>query len=55
MSRLFFSETGRALIQNNEEITMFDGVGIGIQDTTVVRTIYDRAVELGLGARISFS
>lgn len=41
--------------QNNEEITMFDGVGIGIQDTTVVRTIYDRAVELGLGVRISFS
>lgn len=41
--------------QNDEEITMFDGVGIGIQDTTVVRTIYDRAVELGLGARISFS
>jgi ornithine cyclodeaminase len=38
-----------------EEITMFDGVGIGIQDTTIVRTIYDQAVKQGLGQRIAFS
>jgi ornithine cyclodeaminase/alanine dehydrogenase-like protein (mu-crystallin family) len=34
---------------------MFDGVGIGIQDTTIVRTIYDQAVKQGLGQRIAFS
>lgn len=38
-----------------DEITMFDGVGIGIQDTTIVRTIYDQAVAKGLGQRIAFS
>lgn len=37
------------------QITLFDGVGIGIQDTTVARTIYDQAVEKGLGTRLGFS
>jgi len=40
---------------DDEQITLFDGVGIGIQDTTIVRTIYDQAVEKGLGTRIEFS
>ena len=44
--------TGR---QSAGEITMFDGVGIGIQDTTIVRTIYDQAVKKGLGQRVAFS
>ena len=26
---------------DDEQITLFDGVGIGIRDTTIVRTIYD--------------
>ncbi|MBL9216228.1 MAG: ornithine cyclodeaminase family protein [Opitutaceae bacterium] len=38
-----------------DEITMFDGVGIGIQDTTIVRTIYDQAVKKNLGQRMAFS
>lgn len=41
--------------QNETDITMFDGVGIGIQDTTVVRTIYDQAEQRGLGLRLAFS
>lgn len=41
--------------QSAGEITMFDGVGIGIQDTTIVRTIYDQAVSKNLGQRMAFS
>lgn len=37
------------------DITMFDGVGIGIQDTTILRAIYDQAVEDDLGVRFEFS
>jgi alanine dehydrogenase len=37
------------------DITMFDGVGIGIQDTTIARTIYDQAMAQGLGTRLAFS
>ena len=38
-----------------EQITMYDGVGIGIQDTTIARAIYDQAVKKGLGTGIRFS
>ena len=38
-----------------DQITMYDGVGIGIQDTTIARSIYDQAVAKNLGTRIAFS
>jgi ornithine cyclodeaminase/alanine dehydrogenase-like protein (mu-crystallin family) len=41
--------------QNDQQITMFDGVGIGIQDTAIIRTIYDQAVAQGLGTPLAFS
>ena len=44
--------TGR---ENEEQITLYDGVGIGIQDTTIARTIYDQAVAGNLGTRLAFS
>ena len=37
------------------EITMYDGVGIGIQDTTIARAIHDQAVSKNLGTQIEFS
>ena len=40
---------------NDDQITMFDGVGIGIQDTTIGRTIYDQALAKELGTRMAFS
>ena len=40
---------------NQQHITIYDGVGIGIQDTTVVRAIYDQATSKGIGARVAFS
>ena len=44
--------TGRT---SADEITMYDGVGIGIQDTTITRSIYDQAVAKRLGTRVAFS
>ena len=38
-----------------KQITMYDGVGIGIQDTTIARAIYDQALAKGIGSRIAFS
>jgi len=38
-----------------DEITLFDGVGIGIQDTAITRVIYDQAVAKKLGTPITFS
>ena len=40
---------------DDQQITMYDGVGIGIQDTTIARTIYDQAKAKGIGTRIAFS
>ncbi len=40
---------------DDEHITMYDGVGIGIQDTTIARSIYDQASAKKLGTRIAFS
>ncbi len=39
---------------SNDEITLYDGVGIGIQDTTIARTIYEQAVEKKAGMAIQF-
>ena len=39
----------------NDEITLFDGVGLGVQDTTVAKSIYDQARTKGLGLRVVFS
>lgn len=44
--------TGR---ESDEQITLYDGVGIGIQDTTISKTLYDQAVAKQLGTRIAFS
>jgi ornithine cyclodeaminase/alanine dehydrogenase-like protein (mu-crystallin family) len=41
--------------ENDEQITLYDGVGIGIQDTTIARSIYDQAVAGDLGSRVAFS
>ena len=40
---------------DSRQITMFDGVGIGIQDTTIARAIYDQAVTKKIGTRLAFS
>jgi ornithine cyclodeaminase/alanine dehydrogenase-like protein (mu-crystallin family) len=39
---------------NDTEITMYDGVGIGIQDTTIAKVIYDQAQAKKRGVRVSF-
>ena len=44
--------TGR---ENDDQITMYDGVGIGIQDTTIAATIYEQALAANLGTQIRFS
>ncbi len=41
--------------QDEKQITMFDGVGIGIQDTTIAATIYRQAVAKNLGTHLAFS
>jgi ornithine cyclodeaminase/alanine dehydrogenase-like protein (mu-crystallin family) len=37
------------------EITLFDAVGLGVQDTTIAKSIYDQAVSKQLGLRVQFS
>ena len=44
--------TGRI---SDDDITLYDGVGIGIQDTTIMRAIYDQAQTHDLGTRIALS
>ncbi|MFW6058787.1 MAG: ornithine cyclodeaminase family protein [Phycisphaeraceae bacterium] len=41
--------------ESDEQITLYDGVGIGIQDTTIAKTIHEQAREKGLGTRVAFS
>ncbi len=41
--------------ESDDQITLYDGVGIGIQDTTIAATIYEQARAANLGTRISFS
>jgi ornithine cyclodeaminase/alanine dehydrogenase len=38
---------------NNEEITIFDGVGVGIQDVAASVRAYELARERGAGTRVS--
>ncbi len=40
--------------QNDQEITLYDGVGIGIQDTTIAKVIFDQAVARNKGVRVRF-
>ena len=35
------------------EITLFDGTGLGVQDTAMAKYVYDEAVAQGVGHRIS--
>ena len=37
-----------------DEITLFDAVGLGVQDTTIAKSIFDQAVAKNLGIRIGF-
>lgn len=39
----------------SEEITLYDSVGIGLQDLAVGRLLYDRALETGTGVQIDLS
>ena len=43
--------TGR---NSNSDITLFKSVGIALEDVAVARTIYDLAVQKGLGQEVSF-
>lgn len=38
-----------------DQITLYDGVGIGIQDTTIARTIFQQARDQDLGVHVAFS
>lgn len=40
--------------QSRDQITMFDGIGIGVQDTTICATILEQAEAKGLGQKIQF-
>ena len=37
------------------EITLFDAVGMGVQDTTIAKSIFEQAVEKKLGLRLAFA
>jgi ornithine cyclodeaminase len=37
-----------------EEITLFDAIGLGVQDTTIGKSIYEQAVKKNLGLRVRF-
>jgi alanine dehydrogenase len=39
---------------DDEEITLYDGTGLGVQDTAMAKYVYDVAVSEGLGRRIEF-
>lgn len=41
--------------RSRDEITLFDGIGLGVQDTTVAASIYEQALAKGLGQRVTFS
>lgn len=40
---------------NQEAITLYDGVGVGYQDTAILSQLYHQAVDRSLGTQISFS
>lgn len=41
--------------ENDEEITVYDTVGMGIQDNAMAVALYEKAVEQGMGAEFDFS
>lgn len=40
--------------ENPEEITIFDSVGMAVQDTVTAAAIYAKAVKMGLGTTYDF-
>lgn len=38
-----------------EQITMFDGIGMGIQDTTIAKSLYDQATNKNIGLRVQIA
>jgi ornithine cyclodeaminase/alanine dehydrogenase len=46
------SITGR---ENRRQVTLFNSVGIGLQDLAIGRLLYDAAVERGLGIKVDLS
>jgi ornithine cyclodeaminase/alanine dehydrogenase len=41
--------------ESAEQITLFDSVGIGLQDLAIGRVLYDTALERGVGLNIDLS
>jgi ornithine cyclodeaminase/alanine dehydrogenase-like protein (mu-crystallin family) len=41
--------------RDREEITLFDSTGMGLQDVAAAAAIYRRALEAGVGTRLSLS
>lgn len=39
--------------ENDQEITIFDSTGLGIQDIAVAHLVYNRAVKSGIGTRVN--
>lgn len=39
---------------SEDQVTLFDGIGLGVQDTTVAKSIYEQATAKGLGTTIAF-
>ena len=44
--------TGRT---DADQVTLYDGVGLGVQDTTIAKSIFDQVVDKDTGTRVSFS
>ncbi len=40
--------------QNEIEITLFESLGLGVEDLTAVRFIYDKALKMGIGSTVSW-
>ncbi|WP_427135759.1 hypothetical protein [Pseudarthrobacter sp. S9] len=38
-----------------DEITLFNSVGIGLQDLAIGRLLYDKALEKGVGTKLDLS
>ena len=39
---------------SNDQITVFDGTGVGLQDLAVAATVVDLAVEKGIAIEVDF-
>jgi len=40
---------------SNEEITIFDSTGLGIQDAVTAKLAYEKALKAGLGVRLNLA